>query len=49
MAIYRRMERDVIIKHNLLHRPGPYADFIKAAYPDSWQDALAQEGIKSTD
>lgn len=39
---YRRLEKEVIKKQNLLTTPGPYADYIKTAYPDSWQDALEE-------
>lgn len=32
----RRAEADVIQKHNLLHTPGTYADYMKRHYPESW-------------
>lgn len=40
-AWIRRAEADTILQHNLLHSPGPFADFMRSHYPDSWVDALA--------
>lgn len=42
LAWNRRAEMEVILKHDLLHTPGPFADYMKSTYPDSWQDALAK-------
>jgi len=40
-AWIRRAEADTILQHGLLHTPGPFADFMRSHYPDSWADALA--------
>jgi len=41
-AFYRQAEKEVILKHNLLHQPGPFADYMRTTYPDSWRDAIAE-------
>ena len=33
----RKVEADVIRKHDLLNIPGPMADYYREHYPDSWQ------------
>jgi len=36
----RKVEADVICKHDLLNNPGPMADYYREHYPQSWQDVL---------
>ena len=36
----RKVEADVIRKHDLLNHPGPMADYYREHYPQSWQDVL---------
>ena len=40
-AWIRKAETETILQHKLLDTPGPFADFMKARYPDSWADAVA--------
>ena len=41
LAWIRQAEAQTILKHGLLHTPGPFADYMRRHYPDSWQDALS--------
>lgn len=43
LAWIRQAEAQTILKHGLLHTPGPFADYMRRHYPDSWQDALAAQ------
>ena len=36
----RKVEADVIRKHDLLNHPGPMADYYREHYPQSWRDVL---------
>ena len=40
-AWIRKAEAETILQHNLLNTPGPFADFMRSSYPDSWADAVA--------
>ena len=40
-AWVRKAEADTILKQGLLNTPGPFADFMRSSYPDSWTDAVA--------
>ena len=41
----RKVEADVIRKHDLLNNPGPMADYYREHYPESWQ-LIAEEADK---
>lgn len=43
---YRRMQKEVVRKHNLLDTPGPCADYIGTACPDSWYGATEEAELQ---
>ncbi len=42
LAWIRRTEADIIRKRNMIHTPGPMADYYRTHYPQSWADVLAE-------
>ena len=38
----RKTETEIILEKDMLHNPGPMADYYRAHYPDSWADAEKQ-------
>ena len=42
LAWIRQAEADTIVQQGLLHTPGPFADYMRSTYKDSWADAQMQ-------
>lgn len=45
LAWIRKVEKEGIIKSDLLHKPGPMADYYRIHYPDSWEDAIKEQAL----
>ena len=41
----RRVEADCIRKANLIHTPGPMADYYREHYPQSWEIVEKEQGV----
>jgi hypothetical protein len=39
----RKVEAEIITKHNLIHTPGPMADYYRTHYPESWAIVEAEQ------
>ena len=40
----RKVQADIIRKHDLLNNPGPMADYYRIHYPESWKDVAQEQG-----
>lgn len=46
LAWIRKVEKEGIIKSDLIHNPSPMADYYRTYYPDIWEDAKREQALK---
>lgn len=42
----RKAETQTILEKDMLHNPGPMADYYRTHYPESWKDAEKEQALK---